>query len=229
MKSRLIMILLAVLFAGCVNPEFKAGTPGEYELPGLNNTTIFYANISSVQVVDNVINVTSVRFPIGETGEMTFENPVAVDYSGKNISFNVSKETILGRSYANFDFKYPFSGFVAFSQPDGQDFTRMLTKNGSVRIVLPVNYTTGSRFLGIAYPEPDNITRDASGREVLIWKNPYPEHTSISVKYYDKTAPAMLIYLFVLLILAATMAMGYNYLTLRSLKKKRERMEKGIK
>lgn len=65
--------------------------------------------------------------------------------------------------------------------------------------------------------------------EVLIWKNPYPEYKSISVKYYHKTAPAMLIDLFVLLILAAIMVMCYNYLTLRSLKKKRERMEKGIK
>jgi hypothetical protein len=182
-----------------------------------------------VQVVENVINTTSVRVAIGETGEMTFENPVAVDYTGKSVNFNVSKETILGRSYVNFDFNYPFSGFVAFTQPDSQDFTRTLTKNGSVRIVLPVNYTTGSRFLGIANPEPDNITFDLSGREVLIWKNPYPEHRSISVKYYHETAPEMLIYLFVLLILAAIMVMGYNYLTMRALKKRRERLEKGIK
>lgn len=230
MKSYLIPgILLLLLATGCISPEMQRGGVEQYELPGLNNTTIFYLNSSSIQVVDSVINSTSVILIAGESGEMSFEKPVAVDYSGKNITFNISKEVILGRSYVRFDFSSPFSGFVAFTQSDGQDFNRLLTKNVSVRVVLPVNYTTGSRFLGIAQPEPDNITVDASGRNVLIWEKPYPEHKSISVKYYQKTAPLMLAYLSIFLLISFFLIGAYYYLSLRALRKKRALMEEGIK
>ncbi len=229
MKKYLIFILLIVLASGCIAPEFQTGSPQEYELPGLDNTTIFYLNGSSVQVVESVVNVTSVRVNIGESGGMDFRNPVAVDYSGNNVEFNISKESTFGKSHQRFDFNSQFSGFVAFTQSDGQDFNRMLTKNGSIRVVLPVNFTTGSRLLGIANPKPDNITTDSLGREVLIWEKPYPEHKKIEVKYYHKSAPTALYYFFIFLFIAGLTIFGYYYLSLRALKKKRTLMEKGIR
>src|SRR5574341_648145 len=230
MNSRFVPgILFMVLAAGCLAAEIQTGNPAEYEFPGINDTTIYYLNSSSVAVVDSVVNSTSARYIIGESGEMDFKNPVAVDYSGKNVTFNITRETVLGRSYARFDFSPPFSGFVAYTQPDGQDFMRMLFENKSIRFVLPVNFTTGSRFLGIAQPEPDNITVDAKGREVLIWKNPYPEYKSISVKYYHRSSPIMLIYLMLVLFIAGLMMFAYYSLSMRALRKRRELMEKGIR
>jgi len=227
MKYRLIVVLLSVLAAGCVYPEIQKGSSSEYELPGLNNSTIYYLNESSVQTVESVTNSTVARFIIGEGGDMNFRNPVAVDLSGHNVTFNVSKEAVFGKSYVRFDFNSPFSGFVGFTQSDGQDFNRMTSENKSIRVVLPMNFTTGSRFLGIAYPTPDNVTIDKSGREVLVWENPYKEYKSISVKYYHKSAPEMLAYLFIFLFIAALLIMGYYYWGMRALRKKREMMEKG--
>ncbi|MDP2841634.1 MAG: hypothetical protein Q8O17_05105, partial [Candidatus Methanoperedens sp.] len=97
MKSYLLLILLSFLAAGCIAPEIQTGNPSEYELPGLENTTVFYLNFSSVEVVDNVVNSTSVAFILRDKTEANFRNPVAVDYSGKNVSFNVSKEVIFGK------------------------------------------------------------------------------------------------------------------------------------
>lgn len=223
-----LTVLVFAFFSGCIATEPEAGRLEEYELPGLNNTTIFYLNSSMIQVIESAVNETSVKFVLDETGEMNFRNPVAVNHSGKNISFTISREPIFGKTYVRFDFDSRFSGFIAYTQPGGQDFMRSLIKNGSVRVVLPVNFTTGSRFLGIAQPKPDNITIDTSGREVLIWDAPYPEHNRIEVKYYHKSAPRALLYFFVMLFLGFIAVYGYYYLSIRGLRKKRERMEKGI-
>ena len=222
-------VLLSVLAAGCISSEIEMGNPGEYEFPGLNNTTIYYLNITYVQVIEGITNATSVNLLIGENGEVNFKNPVAVDYSGNNVTFNVTKGVIFGKSYARFDFNAPFSGFVAFTLQDDQDFNRPLTGNGSVRVVLPAGYTTGSRFLGIAQPEPDNITVDRKGRDVLIWNSPYPEYRSISVRYYQRSAPTVLLYFFIFLSICIIAVAGYFYVTLRMLQKKRELMERHIR
>ncbi|VVB93741.1 Uncharacterised protein [uncultured archaeon] len=229
MRSYFIIILLLILSIGCISPQVQPGNPADYELPGIDNTTIYYLNGSSVQVVESVINETSFRIDPGENGEENFRDPVAQDYSGKNVTFNISKEVFFGRSYVHFDFESPFSGFVAYTQSDGQDFVRTVTKNGSIRVVLPVNFTTGSRFLGIAQPEPDNVTSDAYGRDVLIWDNPYPENGKILVNYYHKSASGFLVYFGEFLFIAALLIWGYYYFSTRALKKKRERLEKGYR
>lgn len=105
----ILVILLSVLAAGCVSSEIKTGSPEEYELPGLDNTTIFYLNRSVIQVVDSVTNATEVKIPVEDSGEMNFRSPVVVDSSGNDVIFNVSKETSFGRTYARFDFDAPFS------------------------------------------------------------------------------------------------------------------------
>ncbi len=229
MIMKLIILILLVLASGCVSPPIQTGNPEEYELPGLDNTTVFYLNLSSVQVVENVINATTTKFIIMDKTETNFRDPVAVDYSGNNVTFNVSKELILGKNYARFEFSSPFSGFVAFTQWGGQDFRYLLIKNGSIRVVLPVNYTSQSSFLGVALPMPDNITEDAKGREVLIWEKPYPEHKSIRVKYSHKNAPSLLFYFLFSLFIFAVLILGYYYLSLNALKKKRRAMERDIR
>jgi hypothetical protein len=226
---RSVLILFLVLVAGCIAPEIEKGNPAEYELPGLDNTTIFYLNVSSVQVVGNVINSTSVDFIIPNNAELNFRDPVAVDHSGNNVTFNVSTQLIFGKRYARFDFNSPFSGFVAFTQSGGQDFTFPLIKNGTIRVVLPVDYTANSMFLGVAQPEPDNITKDTLAREVLIWDNPYPEHESILVKFHHKNTPTLLFYFLFSLFILSVLVLGYYYFNLSALKKKRTLMEKDIK
>jgi len=227
MKYWFIVLLLLLFVSGCITSEVPSGNRGEYEFPGIANTTIYYLNGSNIRVVDSIANETTVKYMLDDTGESNFKDPVAVNLSGNNVSFNVTSEPIFGRSYIRFDFSSEFSGFVAFTQSDGQDFVRQTVENKSVRVVLPLNYTTGSRFLGIPNPEPDNITIDTLGREVLIWDDPYP--LQISVKYYNKSAPTMLAYFSIILIICVSVVSGYYYLAIRSLKKKRNQIEKYIK
>ena len=230
MRRYLIFAIILLTFtAGCVSPEIEEGDPQEYELPGLYNTTIFYLNTSSVQVVESVINVTELKVDTGDTGDLNIYDTVAVDYSGNNVSFNVSKKVDFGKSYILFEFESPLTGFVAYTHPGRQDFASPLTRNVTFQVVLPQDFTTGSRLLGIAHPEPDNITIDASGREVLTWKNPYPEYKFIGVKYYKESAPAVLGYFFIFLFIIGMLLFGYYYRIVRNLKKNRDIMEKDIR
>ncbi|MBU4075997.1 MAG: hypothetical protein KKI06_04730 [Euryarchaeota archaeon] len=226
MKYWFTGILLLFFVSGCISSEVPAGAPGQYEIPGIDNTTIYYLNGTTVKVVDSVANEITVKYMLDDTGESNFKDPVAVNSSG-NVSFNVTSEPIFGRSYIRFDFSSEFSGFVAFTQLDGQDFIRMTVKNKSVRVVLPPDHTTGSRFLGIPNPDPDNITIDTLGREVLIWNDPYP--FQISVKYYQRSAPTMFAYFSIILIICVSVISGYYYLTIRSLRKKRKMIDKASK
>ncbi len=223
----LTCILVFVIAAGCITSEVPAGAPGQYELPGIANTTIYYLNGSTVKVVDSIINETTVRYMMDDSSDTNFKDPVAVNSSGLNVSFNVTSEPIFGRSYIRFDFSSMFSGYVAFTQSDGQDFIRTTVENKSVRVVLPRGHTTGSRFLGIPNPEPDNITVDTLGRQVLIWDNPYP--FQISVKYYEKGAPMLLYYFSIILIASFAVICLYYYITIRTLKKKRNLIERFFK
>ena len=227
MKSWFLIILLFLLGAGCISSEVPAGAPGQYELPGIDNTTIYYLNASSVKVVDSASNETTIKYMLDDSSETNFKDPVAVNSSGKNVSFNVTSEPIMGRSYIRFDFSSEFSGFVAFTQSDGLDFVRTTKENTSVRVVLPPGHTTGSRFLGIPNPEPDNVTTDAMGREVLTWDNPYPYQ--ISVKYYPRNAPVLFSYFSIILIVSVAVISGYYYLSIRSLRKKRGGIENTLK
>lgn len=230
MNSWLIPCLLVlILTAGCIAPDIQKGDPKEYELPGLKNTTLFYLKGSSIQVVDSVTNTTPVEIMIDDSSETSFRNPVAIDSSGNNVSFNISKSVDFGKTYARFEFERPFTGFIAYTLPDGQDFSHRLTKNGSIRVILPENFTTGTRFLGIAKPVPDNRTVDGSGREVLIWDNPYPDSKEISVKYYSKTAPTILIYFFIFLFFCSLLILGYYRFSINALRKKYAFLERKVK
>ena len=223
------VILVLVLFAGCIESGVEKGDIAQYELPGLPNTTIYYMNDSSIKVVENVVNSTFTKINLGDTTDMAIKDPVAVDISGNKVDFNVSREAIFGKTFMRFDFNTSFTGYVAFSQSNDGEFSRQVMRNGSIHVVLPVNFTTGSKFLGIAIPEPDNTTIDTLGREVLIWNDPYPEYNLISVKYYQKSSPLMLFGFMSILLLCVLIVSCYYYFSIRALRKKRELMEKGIK
>ena len=90
------LILLLVLLQGCISPQVKTGDISRYELPGLNNTTIFYLNVSSTQVIENINDRITFDYQITDN-IATFKNPVAVDNSRNNASVNVSIITIMGR------------------------------------------------------------------------------------------------------------------------------------
>jgi hypothetical protein len=231
MKIQIIAaILLVIIASGCVAPTIMEGTQGDYELPGLNNTTIYYLNSSSMQVVENVVNTTTIDILTADsTARLNVMAPVAVDYAGNNITFNVSKVSQFGNTYAKFDFKSNFSGFVAFTQSDGSQLRLPILKNGSIRVVLPVNYTTGSIFLGSPMPGPDNLTIDKKGRQVLTWNNPYPDNRLLSVKYYNENAPQAIFFSFILLALCALLITSYYYFTMKGLKKKLEVIEKDVR
>lgn len=224
MKFVLILILFLVFLQGCISPTVKTGDPSRYELPGLANTTIFYLNLSSVQVIYNVVDRTSVDYRI-EDSIQTFRQPVAIDYSGKNVSMNVSIISIRGKNYAHLNFSANFSGFVAFTIPGGQDFTYIPIDNSTIRVVLPKNFTAGTIFLGYVQPEPDNISKDFSGREVLVWNN--TQNEKIRVRYHQNDTSVMLMYLFGSLLIAAVIVWGYYHYSISALKKKREMLEKG--
>jgi hypothetical protein len=231
MKSHIIAVILLVIIAsGCVAPAIIEGSQGDYELPGLNNTTIYYLNSSSMQVVENVVNTTTIDILTADTTtRLNVMSPVAVDYAGNNVTFNVSKVSQFGNTYARFDFKSNFSGFVAFTQSDGSQLRLPILKNGSIRVILPVNYTTGFVFLGSPMPAPDNMTIDEKGRQVLTWDNPYPDNKFLSVKYYHESAPEAILFMFVLLGVGAVLITGYYYFSMRGLKKKLEVMEKDVR
>ena len=230
MKTKLFLgILLLILISGCVYPQIEAGNPSEYEFPGLTNTTILYLNDSSVQVVENVVNKTSVDFIIDGNPDTYFRNPVAVDYSGKNVSFNGSMGPVLGKNYNEINYTSPISGWVANTQPGGGDLIYSISKNDTIRVVLPLNYTATSKFLGVIQPPPDNITQDASGREVIIWEKPNPDNGTITVKYQLKEAPTLLFYFFLLLFIFFIFVMGYYMWNINELKKKRILMEKDVR
>ena len=226
MKLIIALVMFSVLAAGCISPDIKTGDPSQYELPGLENTTIFYLNLSFTHVIDNVINQTSVDYRIEDTIQ-TFRHPVAVDYSGNNASVNVTVKTILGRNYAHFNFSTNFSGFVAYTMPGGQDFTYIPTGNGTIRVVLPENFTAGTMFLGYIQPDPDNITQDSKGREVLIWRNITGQ--KVRVRYHHRDTTKLLLYMFGFLVLCAVIVWGYYYFSISALKKKRKMLENMIR
>ncbi len=226
MKLIIGLIIFSVLVAGCISPDVKTGDPLQYELPGMENTTIFYLNLSSTQVIDNVINQTSVDYRIDDSIQ-TFRNPVAVDYRGNNASLNVTIKTIMGRNYAHFNFSTNFSGFVAYTRPGGQDFTYIPEGNRTIRVVLPENFTAGTMFLGYIQPDPDNITHDALGREVLIWNNSVAP--KIRVRYHNRDTPELLLYMFGFLLICAVIVWVYYYFSISALKRKRKMLERNIK
>jgi hypothetical protein len=226
MRSVLFILLLLVLFQGCINPQIQTGDPSRYELPGLNNTTIFYLNVSSTQVIENINDRISFDHEIVDN-IATFKNPVAVDYSGNNASVNVSIMTTFGRNYAHFNFSSNFSGYVAYSVPGGQDFTYYPPINRTIRVVLPVNYTAGTMFLGYIQPKPDNITLDSSGREVIIWNNVSNE--KIRVKYHHRDMTELLLYFVGFLLMCTIIIWGYYKYSISAIQKKRKMLEKDIR
>lgn len=231
-------VLIAISIAGCLAPS-NSSKP-EYEFWGLGtNSTTFYLD-TDVKTV-HAINSTSTfeveisGFSGGFQDSYGIENTVAIGYYGAyqgsltNLTYNVTKDVRRGKKYLRFSFEQQVTGFLAYTEASQQqEFTRTLSKEGKVRIVLPENYTTGNLFLGIARPPPDSIQVNKS-REVLIWDSPYPIYKSISVKYYPKWAPNALGFFALFLSLCALAFGAYYYYGIETLKKRRKEIERDVR
>lgn len=152
------------------------------------------------------------------------ENITLFDEQGRNVTINLSYQFRRGDYVYSIAFERPISGRLVYSMKhQGQQFILPIRDPGPVSIVLPQGYTTGERSLGIARPQPDLFTDDASG-SVLIWNNttmiPY-----IEVNYYRKSAPlAMMIIMGILAVTGIVLLVQY-YISIRKLKAAREEIE----
>lgn len=230
-------VLIAISIAGCLAP-LNSSKP-EYEFWGLGtNSTTFYLD-TDIKTIHAINNTSTFEVEIsdfsGFQDSYGIENIMAVGYYGAyqgsliNLTYNASKEIRRGKKYLRFSFEQQVTGFLVYTEASQQqEFTRTLSREGEVRIVLPENYTTGNLFLGIARPPPDSIQVNKS-RDVLMWDSPYPTYKSISVKYYPEWAPLALGFFALFLSLCALAFGAYYYYGIETLKKRRKEIERDVR
>ena len=120
------------------------------------------------------------------TNEKT-DNISLLTPDGKKTVMNSSYSYWRGDNIYRIDFGKRVSGDLVYTVPHlGQQFILPLRDNGSVRLILPPGYTTGDRILGIARPDPTEVTKDKN-QTVLTWINPPGQ--VIEVDYYKASAP----------------------------------------
>ncbi len=100
-------------------------------------------------------------------------------------------------------------GYLRFESPlRGQHFISPVLLNGTVVVVLPAGYTTGSRALGI--PRPGSYEIREENRTLVIWR--MEREGIVEVSFYKKDAPQILAYFFLLLLAGGIyLAAGYYY------------------
>lgn len=246
------LILLMALASGCVETVPHAtnltGDPGSYEFSWLSNFTTFYVNLTSIKVVHTVVNATYFNISLeSQGGPSEISDVVVVDYYKDPLSFDRARRfantrithdtSIVNVSNAAFETKIdarmlyinissPVTGFIAYSEKaEPRIFALILDNEESVRVVLPAGYTTGNKFLGAANPPPDYVAEDSEGREVLIWNSPYPDIRIITVDYYPDWVPKAFTYTAIAFVALALVVLGYFYLSIRRLRKRREEIE----
>ncbi|MGP8337380.1 MAG: DUF5803 family protein [Methanosarcinaceae archaeon] len=215
----------------------------------VNTTTFYLSKDSIVNVVHMLVNTTIIDIvPVDDMGSSKESitniviiadnanitnasigvfNGYSLSDSVTGIGYTISKEVIRGQKHNYLKFNETITGFVAYTmQISGkQDFLYIPSSPSIVRFVLPVNYTTGNLFIGIARPKPDESYLDNKGRENLIWYNIEETQKSMVVKYYKKSAPKTLLVVIIILVFgAAIVILDYN-LTRKNLKKMREDIE----
>lgn len=153
------------------------------------------------------------------------EEMALLDESGSNVSFNSSYQFHRGDHIYSLVFKRPVKGTLVYNlSRQGQQFILPIRHPEPVRIILPPGYSTGSRGLGIARPEPD-IFQDADSGSILTWNNtsqiPY-----IEVNYYSKSAPVALMIIMTILAAAGLVLLIRYYISIKKLKAARMELEK---
>lgn len=175
------------------------------------NGTTYNLSLSDM-VVTQHINGTSFNVTINQkTDNISLLTP-----DGKERVINSSYSYWRGDNIYRVDFDKQVTGDLVYSVPHlGQQFILPLRDNGSVRVILPPGYTTGDRILGIARPNPDEVTMDKN-KTVLTWNNPPGQ--VIEVDYYKETAPEALKRIFGLLAIMAVILLLEYIASIRKLR-----------
>jgi hypothetical protein len=152
-------------------------------------------------------------------------NLTLLDTGGRMVGINSSYSFWRGDHNYNIVFEKHVFGELIYSMPhQGQQFILPLQDDGPVRVILPPGYATGNHILGIARPDPDEISADKGGM-MLTWKNA-SRYQIIEVSYYQENAPEALMKIFAVLIVAGVLLLIEYYASIRKLRAIREDAER---
>ena len=198
-KAFLVALLALVLVCLCIVQA------GEF------NGTTYNLSLSDMEVT-RAVNGTSFNITIHEkTDNISLLTP-----DGKKTMVSSSYSFWRGDNIYRIEFGKRVSGDLVYTVPHlGQQVILPLRDNGSVRLILPTGYTTGDRILGIARPDPNNVTTDKN-ETVLTWINPPGQ--VIEVDYYKASAPEALKRIFALLAVMAAILLLEYYASIRKLR-----------
>ena len=221
----------------------------------VNTTTFYLSKDESIRAVHMLINATVIDIiPIDDmssnqksltniviiadnasTTDASIEvfNSYSLASEVSDIGYTISKDVIRGQKHTYLKFNETITGFVAYTMPapKGQDFIYIPSSPSIVRFILPADYTTGNPLIGIARPQSDETYLDKDGRETLIWyeHEDMPMPKSIMLKYYQNSAPKVLLIVGSILAFGAAIVLADYYITRKNLKKIRENIEQGSK
>lgn len=193
-----------------------------------SNSSIAQWNGTTYHLEEDHLEVT---IPINASGvNLTLDsealNMTLFDESGRNISFNSVYRFRRGDHLYGLTFNESVRGRLVYlisRQGQGQQFILPVRDPGPIRILLPRGYTTGERSLGIARPQPEQISDDPSG-VALTWNNT-TGMSYIEVTYYRKSAPRAMMMIFAILFLAGLVILAQYYLSKRRLEAARKEIE----
>lgn len=152
-------------------------------------------------------------------------NMTLLDENGKTVIINSSYNFWRGDHNYVVAFERHVFGRLIYSIPyQGQQFILPLRNEGPVRVILPPGYATGNHILGIARPDPDEVSADESGM-MLTWQNT-SRYQVIEVSYYQENAPEVLVRIFAILVAAAVLLLIEYYASIRKLRAIREDVER---
>ncbi len=183
------------------------------------NGTTFRLGASQVEVIQPV-NASRLNLTLSEKA-----SNITLLEGGKSVPINSSYTFWRGDHIYSIAFGKHVSGVLIYTMPhQGQQFVLPMRDSGPVRVVLPPGYTTGDHVLGIARPDPDEVTTDEGGT-VLTWQNT-SLYQIIEVSYYPERAPEALKRVFAVLIVAAVALLIEYYASIRKLRAVREDTER---
>jgi len=250
------LIMMAFTSNGCLESkelkqiEIDPGDFSEYEFTVpegnfINSSTFFLYPNKTVRAVYTVVNspklevvvpkdisgVKSEKGPgidnlviIGNTGSSTVFSNIN---QFSNVSYNVSYYESSRNKNIHFEFADTINGYVAYtySVEQGQ-FYHILSRNGTVNVVLPQSYDTGNMIFGSLKPKPDTKQLDDQNRIWLMWDNPNPKRQFIHVKYYKSSLPTIMGFVGLVILVASLVTAIYFKNEIRKLRKKREIIDK---